>query len=244
LTSYTRVATGLLFALCLTIALIAIGLYVAGKSYDGKIAEQRAALEAAAAEADSIATYMAGPGGTWSTLCYTCHGENAEGMEALKTPALHMQLDWYLVSQLEKFRHDLRGSDPQDTTGAQMRSIAVALQDEALIQGLAEFIPTLDAPPPPPGDGSVENGRELYETTCKACHGDTAEGNEEMFAPALAGQGPWYTIAQIRKFQSGLRGSPTDDIYGALMKGMSIFLKDEASIRDVAAYVASLPAAN
>ena len=47
--------------------------------------------------------------------------------------------DWYLARQLENFRQGIRGTHPQDFHGAQMRSMAQALKDEASINDLTTY---------------------------------------------------------------------------------------------------------
>jgi len=75
--------------------------------------------------------------------CLACHGERAKGNEALKAPALSRQADWYLVAQIEKFRQGLRGTHPQDETGAQMRPMAMTLGDETAIRDVVAYIRSL-----------------------------------------------------------------------------------------------------
>jgi len=76
---------------------------------------------------------------------------------------------------------------------------------------------------------------------CMACHGPSGEGNEALNAPRLAGQGAWYLRRQIHAFRNGLRGVHIDDTYGAQMRAFASMLPDEATIRNVAAYIESLP---
>ena len=61
--------------------------------------------------------------------CESCHGAKGEGNQALGAPALAARTDWYLVTQLQNYKAGLRGNDPRDTNGAQMRAIASTLPD-------------------------------------------------------------------------------------------------------------------
>jgi cytochrome c oxidase subunit 2 len=61
-------------------------------------------------------------------------------------------------------------------------------------------------------------------------------------APRLAGQGAWYIERQLDHFKHGLRGANTDDAFGMQMAPMAATLADDAAVRNVAAYIASLPA--
>jgi cytochrome c553 len=66
-------------------------------------------------------------------VCISCHGENAQGNQALNAPPLAGASDWYLVTQLKNFKAGIRGGDPaKDPTGASMRPMATALSPEAM----------------------------------------------------------------------------------------------------------------
>lgn len=76
--------------------------------------------------------------------CSSCHGAKGEGNEVLQAPALAARTDWYLVRQLNNYRHGLRGAHPQDTYGAQMRAVAATLPDEQAVTDVVAFINTLN----------------------------------------------------------------------------------------------------
>ncbi len=66
-------------------------------------------------------------------VCVACHGENAEGNEAVGAPPLVRSSDWYLVKQLHNFKAGIRAGDPtKDPTGAAMTGMAAALSPEAM----------------------------------------------------------------------------------------------------------------
>jgi cytochrome c oxidase subunit 2 len=87
--------------------------------------------------------------------------------------------------------------------------------------------------------GDIARGQTLF-AVCTTCHGDRAEGMQEMNAPALAGREEWYLKRQMQNFKSGARGTNSSDIYGLQMAPMAQLLQDEQAIADVAAYLASL----
>lgn len=93
----------------------------------------------------------------------------------------------------------------------------------------------------------LERGETLYRL-CVQCHGDDGEGMQMSLAPAIAGLERWYVEAQLEKFQKGWRGGHFEDIAGMRMRPMSQWLdadgEGDEDLRDVAAYVASLPPAN
>jgi cytochrome c oxidase subunit 2 len=88
--------------------------------------------------------------------------------------------------------------------------------------------------------GDATAGQALF-ATCTACHGSQAEGNRDLNAPKLNGQAAWYLVQQLKHFRQGLRGVHEQDIYGKQMAPFASLLPDDAAIRNVVAYIASLP---
>jgi len=74
--------------------------------------------------------------------CESCHGAKGEGNQSLGAPALAAGTDWYLVTQLQNYKAGLRGSDPRDTNGNQMRAIASTLPDTRAIIDVVAYINT------------------------------------------------------------------------------------------------------
>ena len=89
-------------------------------------------------------------------------------------------------------------------------------------------------------EGDKTAGQALF-ATCTACHGNQAEGNRDLNAPKLAGQAAWYLAQQLRHFKHGMRGVHAEDVYGQQMAPFATLLADDAAIRNVVAYIASLP---
>lgn len=75
--------------------------------------------------------------------CSACHGPRADGNQALGGPALTTQNDWYLVTQLENYRDNVRGHAADDTFGQQMRAAAQLLEDDRAIADVVAYISTL-----------------------------------------------------------------------------------------------------
>ncbi len=76
-------------------------------------------------------------------VCGACHGQNAEGLEAMGGPRLAGQNDWYLVRQLQNYKKGLRGYHAQDTYGMQMKPMAATLADDAAINNVVAYINSL-----------------------------------------------------------------------------------------------------
>jgi len=88
--------------------------------------------------------------------------------------------------------------------------------------------------------GDPVAGQALF-ATCSTCHGAQAEGNRELNAPKLSGQAGWYLAQQLKDFRQGIRGAHEQDIYGKQMIPFASLLTDDAAVRNVVAYIASLP---
>jgi cytochrome c oxidase subunit 2 len=88
--------------------------------------------------------------------------------------------------------------------------------------------------------GDPAAGAALY-TVCSACHGPQGQGNQLLNAPKLASQAGWYLARQLKGFKQGLRGANPQDVYAQQMMPMAATLTDDAAVRNVVAYIGSLP---
>ena len=88
--------------------------------------------------------------------------------------------------------------------------------------------------------GDAAKGKARY-AVCQACHGADGMGNKALNSPKIAGQEPWYLERQLKNFKAGIRGADSKDTYGMQMRPMALTLADDQSIRDMAAYVSSMP---
>lgn len=212
------------------LALAAVALGACGARTDGS-ADGAAR---GAAEATVVRPFSA-------TLCATCHGPMGEGLAQLRTPSIAGLPDWYVVMQLEKFRTDQRGSDPQDANGRLMHAVALTLTTDA-IAAVAETVAAL--PPHPTRNtlgGDAKRGRAVYHDGCIDCHRYNGSGELAFRSAPLTGLQDWYLVAQLEKFRAGLRGTRPDDGDGAKMHLVASGMSDE-QFRDVAAFIAELAA--
>ena len=81
-----------------------------------------AAGGAAAGAAEGAPAGDPSRGRTLYAACAVCHGRSGEGNDALGAPRLAGQAGWYTARQLRKFIDGVRGSHPDDTSGASMRA--------------------------------------------------------------------------------------------------------------------------
>ncbi len=174
------------------------------------------------------------------TPCIACHGANGEGNTALAAPALAGQSEDYLVRQLQNYQRGIRGTDPADAGGAQMRPMAATLADDAAVADVAAYIAGLDAIVPEATlSGDPANGAKLYVSRCGACHADQGQGNDALYAPRLTGLRDSYIVQQVRNFRSGTRGAHLDDKYGKQMAIMAKVVTDQ-ELNDIVAFLNEL----
>jgi cytochrome c oxidase subunit II len=115
----------------------------------------------------------------------------------------------------------------------------IVVEDDAPFQTWLASYPTFaQSLVPAPADASA--GAPLF-AVCSACHGQQAEGNPAMHAPKLSGQPDWYLVRQLKSFKAGQRGTNQKDVFGQTMAPMAATLADEAAIRNVVAYIETLP---
>ncbi len=176
-------------------------------------------------------------------VCAACHGPEGGGDANLNAPRIAGMAPWYFRRQLQHFRSGTRGAHPDDLHGQQMRAFATMLTDDRAIEDLAAHVATLPgAVPAPTLDGDATAGRRLYRT-CSYCHGADGAGIQALNAPRLAGVQDWYLARQLENFRGGIRGRHHEDLYGWQMAELSRTLRSEAAVKDVVAYIATLPPA-
>ena len=82
-------------------------------------------------------------GKTYFATCTACHGADAAGNKALNAPSLRNAEAWYMFNHLTKFKTGIRGTNPKDATGAQMRPMAMTLPDDQAMKDVIAYIMTL-----------------------------------------------------------------------------------------------------
>jgi cytochrome c oxidase subunit 2 len=173
-------------------------------------------------------------------ICAACHGQQAEGIQAMNAPRLAGLQGWYIKRQMDAFRTGLRGTAPGDTHGMQMRPMAISVAAPAAVDNIVAYIESLPVSTPAVSvQGDVAAGKTAYGV-CAACHGADGKGNEQLGGPRLAGQDDWYLVRQIQNYQKGLRGYDPKDTYGAQMKPMAATLANPETLNNVVAYINSL----
>lgn len=178
----------------------------------------------------------------WFSQCVACHGTKAEGKKELGAPSIAGLPQWYIESQLKKFKDGIRGLHPKDDPGSRMRPMAMALLHPGDLEAVAKYVASLPPQKPPQTmtGGNVENGKQLY-ATCVACHGADGKGNQALQAPPLTHANDWYIFRQLKNFTEGIRGADAaKDPMAASMAPMVQTLGGEQGMRDVIAYILTL----
>ena len=205
------------------------------EDFDAWIAEQPTF-----AETQSLAAPNLAAGQAQYAACAACHGQNGEGNQALNAPKLAGQQAWYIERQLNHFKVGARGGEG-DTNGAQMIAFANMLTTDDAVRNVAAYISSLpDTPAPTTVAGDIDNGYDIYDRNCAACHLDDGAGTWYTDAPKLAGMSDWYFVTQISNFRAGIRGLHSEDNFGEQMVSMATAMADAQEIADVAAYINTL----
>jgi len=75
-------------------------------------------------------------------VCVACHGPDGNGNQAVGSPRITGQSDWYLLSTLQKFKAGIRGTYPNAVI---MRGMAGTLTDEQAMKDVIAYIQTLSS---------------------------------------------------------------------------------------------------
>lgn len=203
--------------------------------FDAWLAAQPTFAETQSMPAPNIAA-----GQAQYAVCASCHGAQGEGNQALNGPKLAGQDPWYIERQINYFKQGVRGGDG-DTNGQVMVPMAQTLANDTAVRNVAAYIASFpDNAAPVTVSGDVDNGYDIYDRNCAACHLDNGAGTWYTNAPKLAGMSDWYFVTQISNFRAGIRGLHASDDYGEQMVGMSTAMSGIEEIEDVAAYINTL----
>lgn len=168
--------------------------------------------------------------------CSACHGADGQGNQALNSPKISGQQDWYLKRQLHYFKSGIRGTAENDIFGKQMAPMAAILADDKAMNDVVAYISTLsNSPAPHTVQGDLNEGEDIY-LTCGKCHGLNGQGNWALRAPRIAGMSDWYMVTQLKNFRHGARGAHPDDSTGYQMTSMTLSLTEE-KVDAVVAYM-------
>ena len=173
--------------------------------------------------------------------CSACHGEHGQGSAFIAAPAIAGLPDWYVESQVTKFRTGIRGAHPDDPEGLRMRPMSRQMMNLDEVRAVTRYVASLPVQKSERlvKDGDAKAGAASY-ATCIACHGAKGEGNAATKGPPLAHLPDWYMLSQLEKFKAGIRGATPNDTTGATMRAMSSIMIDKQMMKNVVAYISTL----
>ena len=164
--------------------------------------------------------------------CVGCHMMDGNSVVD-QFPKIAGQHEQYIIKQLNEFKTMVRKNDL-------MFGMSVGLTDED-IANLAAFLSTQAATASPANESIVALGKDIYNggnistgvPACMGCHGPNGSGNPTAKYPALVGQFPAYTAAQLKAFRDGSRSNDMNK----MMRSIAVRMTD-AEIDAVANYIA------
>jgi cytochrome c oxidase subunit 2 len=174
--------------------------------------------------------------------CAQCHGIDGGGNPEVGAPSIAGLERWYVKAQLRKFKRSQRGWHPEDLAGKRMWPMARAMDTDEKVDLVAAYVASMPVQKPEPTleGGNPETGK-IHFATCVQCHGADAGGNIDEYGPPLNHASDWYLLTQLQNFKAGRRGTHPDDITGAKMRPFSMVLPTEQAMKDVIAYIGTLP---
>ncbi|MEX0942833.1 MAG: c-type cytochrome [Pseudomonadales bacterium] len=186
----------------------------------------------------SVTTIAAGDperGAALNTVCTACHGADGNS-PAPSFPSIAGQGEAYLAKQMREMKSGAR------SPGA-MAGIMDMVPDGD-IDDLAAYYATQERKVGAARPELVALGETIYRAgikrkniaACTACHSPQGQGVDAATFPALAGQWPEYTEAQLKAFRDGERHNDGD----AKMMRMTAMDLSDREIAAVASYLYGL----
>jgi len=168
-------------------------------------------------------------------VCAACHGQDGNS-PAGAFPSLAGQGEKYLFKQM----NDIKKGDRSSPT---MVGLLDAYSDQEMMD-IAAYFASQSVKGGAASESLVALGETVYRSgvsrkkiaACTACHSPTGQGNSAAAFPALSGQWPEYTTAQLKAFRSGDRNN---DGESGMMRLTAMDLSDK-EIEAVSSYIYGL----
>jgi len=170
-----------------------------------------------------------------TSTCLACHGKDGNSI-AGSFPNIAGQGQGYLFKQMTEIQNGTRS--------APLMTGILDNMSEQDLKDLAAYYSQQSAS----GGGAKADlaslGEEIYRagiarkqiTACTACHSPTGKGNDPAGFPALHGQWPEYTAAQLKAFRSGARVNDGD----SKMMRLTAMDMSDTEIEAVSSYIRGL----
>lgn len=213
----------------------AVAVVVAGAAF---------AAEGNAANGKTIFTQGKGA----AAACMTCHGDKAQGNDAMGAPRLANLGAAYIVKQLTDFAGDKR---VPTGVGAVMPGFAKELSEQDR-RDVAAYVNSIEDAPElsdlkslkdsgtavgdkAMGQVLVKYGVSGKVSACQSCHGYNGRGAAPMF-PVIGQQKYVYLVNQLHNWRDGSRANDPDGMMRAVAKNLT-----DDDINNAAAFLAGAP---
>jgi cytochrome c oxidase cbb3-type subunit III len=143
-----------------------------------------ASVQEIAADPDLLAYSVAGGRTLFAENCQPCHGSGGQGAPGYPNLADDSWMWGGDLAAIERtIRYGVRSGHAEARLSEMPRFGLDGLLDRAQISDVADYVLSLSGGA---ADASaIERGRTVFAENCASCHGETAEGNRELGAPAL-----------------------------------------------------------
>jgi len=202
----------------------------AARAAQGVYLERIAAtpVEEISADAELLQFAIAGGSSAFKVNCAACHGAGAQGSAGY--PNLNDD-DWLWGGTVDQvyhtIAHGVRYSGDPDTRDSMMPAFGEILEP-AQIREVAAYVMGLTGTPADPS--LVETGKAVFAENCVACHGETAQGTQELGAPNLA-DAIWFygsteaeIIAQINNPKHGAMPAWVERLGEPTIKQLAVYV--------------------
>lgn len=188
-------------------------------------------LDQIEADPELLRFAIAGGAAAFKVNCIQCHGSGAQGSAGY--PNLNDD-DWLWGGTVDQIfttiSHGIRFQGDEDTRVSEMPAFADVIEP-AEIRQVAAYVVSLTGTPHDPA--MVEPGKQLFMDNCAACHGENAEGNQDLGAPNL-GDAIWFYGNTETEIATQI-GKPKHGVMPAWLARLG-----EPTVKELAIFVHSL----
>ena len=200
------------------------------KAAQGVLLEKIAAtpVEEIAADQELLQFAIAGGSAAFKVNCIQCHGSGAAGSTGY--PNLNDD-DWLWGGTIDQIyltiAHGIRYDGDDDSRQSEMPAFGDILEP-AQISEVVSYVVSLSGTPANPA--LVDAGQAVFVENCAVCHGENAEGLQELGAPRLS-DGIWLRgsteaeiASQIRTPKHGVMPSWVDRLGEPVIKQLAVYV--------------------
>ncbi|MDP2122052.1 MAG: cytochrome-c oxidase, cbb3-type subunit III [Hoeflea sp.] len=200
------------------------------KAAQGVMLEKIAAtpVEEIAADQELLQFAIAGGSSAFKVNCAQCHGSGAAG--SVGYPNLNDD-DWLWGGTIDQIylsiAHGIRYDGDDDSRQSEMPAFGDILEP-AQINEVVSYVVSLSSTPSNPA--LVDAGQAVFAENCAVCHGENAEGLQELGAPRLSdaiwlrGSTEAEIASQIRTPKHGVMPSWVDRLGEPVIKQLAVYV--------------------